>query len=295
MSNDHFFQRNRLVHWIALFKIGVLRETAEPLPGVIIGSDGWLYYTEGLRDYEGIWRYGDGELASMAKNVDHIQALLKAQGIPLLVVVAPDKQSVYPEYLPAYVRRLDSIRRVYQIAGYFREHASTPLLDLTPTLVAAKGQGQLFRRTDTHWTSLGAYFAWREIHGWLSAHWLDLGPAAELSDFTRKPQRISGDLAKMLTMDGIWQEDLTKLVPPPSANLDQSTLKPRLLVFGDSFTGAMLPFLGMDFSHVRFDLPMPKCIDFNVIKEDKPAIVIWLLVERFQDVLWCSPLNVPGE
>jgi hypothetical protein len=296
--NDRLFQRNRQVHLVTLAKIS-LGDTA-PVPRVIIGTQGWLYYTDGLDDNMGGSHYSDNDLAVMQKNVDHIQSLLQAQGIPLLVVLAPDKASVYPEYLPAYVQRISPETRSDQLVGYFREHASTPLLDLRLPLVAAKAQGQLYFRTDTHWTNLGGYFGWREIRTRLSAELPGMGPTVEFSDFALKPRRYSGDLARILTMRDIWTEDFVDLQPPTRASQASDPTKPRLAIFGDSFVYTLLPFFEMDFSHVRFDRFLydgvkPNCVDFKSIEAEKPAVVIWLTLERYQSVLSCTPLSVPGE
>jgi alginate O-acetyltransferase complex protein AlgJ len=290
--SDRFFERIRIVHLVTTVKVDVFGETTEPVPNVILGSHGWLYYVQGNQNIEE-GHYSEADLAEMQANVDHIRALLQARGILLVVVIAPEKQSIYPEYLPADIRLQGSETGLDQIATYFHEHGRTPFVDLRPALWAAKTQGQVYLRTDTHWTSFGAYVGWRQIHAWLSTQWPGLGPAAELSTFTPVPAQLSGDLARMLTMGGIWSEDTVIWRPPTTGDSPAKPDKPRLLVFGDSFAQAILPYLLLDSSTMRAVASTPNCVDFKPIEEEKPAVVIWLTVERFQSVLWCSPLNVP--
>ena len=45
--SDHLIQRNGLVQLVIAAEINVFQETAEPVPGVIVGAEGWLYYIEG--------------------------------------------------------------------------------------------------------------------------------------------------------------------------------------------------------------------------------------------------------
>jgi alginate O-acetyltransferase complex protein AlgJ len=292
--SNNFIQRTSLVHFVISAKVNVFAETAEPVPGVIIGADGWLYYTEGQQSYASTPVYTAADLDKMQQNVDGIQAQLKAQGIPLVVVIVPDKQTIYPEYLPAYAKPLGASVALDQIVTYLQQHARTPVLDLRAPLTAAKTQSQIYYRTDSHWTSYGAYVGWQELHKLLATELPGLGSVASLQDFVPNTHTYSGNLARMLTMQDVWTEDTTDWVPPPLASESARSSQPRLMLFGDSFTWGLLPFLNGAFSHVRFDRVIPNCVNFRSVAAEKPAVVIWLMVEVNQQNLWCSPLNTPS-
>jgi hypothetical protein len=136
---------------------------------------------------------------------------------------------------------------------------------------------------------------WGEIRSYLSTILPGFERVDNPQDYTPTPRRFSGDLAGMLTLKDIWMEDTLDLVPSPLSATVAELSKPRLVIFGDSFTWALLPFAKRDFSHIRFDRPTPKCVDFKSVAEEKPAVVIWLIVERDQETLRCSPLNMPEQ
>jgi alginate O-acetyltransferase complex protein AlgJ len=107
--NDHFGSRDRLLavdHWTKAAIFGV-----SSAPTVLIGKQGWLYFTgedaKALdRWYRGIGDFTDAEIAALRSELLRRREFLDPLGIPYVVVVVPEKYSVYPEFLPDWVKRV---------------------------------------------------------------------------------------------------------------------------------------------------------------------------------------------
>jgi len=135
------------------------------LPGVVLGKDGWLFLAAG-RSFEGyrhVIPMTFDQLEQCRLDLEEKQSRLKAHGIDFLLVIAPDKGTIYPEYLPGYARAADAPSRLDQLLEHMRARSSVQVLDLRPTLFKAKEQHQVYHKTDSHWNEFGAQAACRTI------------------------------------------------------------------------------------------------------------------------------------
>ena len=105
---DHIGYRDVLLAWHRRVVYGVLDEPVTAK--VWIGKDGWLFL------YQTDPFLGIPKAPSVASRIDRWtdifeerHAYLKARGIEYIVVVAPDKADVYPEYLRGYPLRASLI------------------------------------------------------------------------------------------------------------------------------------------------------------------------------------------
>ena len=71
-------------------------------PDVILGTDGWLYYSDTLTDYTGTDPMGERELFAASKNLQLMSQYCGENGRSFLFVIAPNKNSVYGENMPDY-------------------------------------------------------------------------------------------------------------------------------------------------------------------------------------------------
>ena len=121
---------------------------------VTLGVDGELYYSSTLDDYCGSG-LEDDELQRIAEHLAAVQAQVEQDGGTFLFVVAPNKNSVIPDRMPA---RFPSDR---EHANYTRllpmlQDAGVNTVDLYSLLL---GHPELYYRTDSHWTAEGAALA----------------------------------------------------------------------------------------------------------------------------------------
>lgn len=113
--NDHFAFRQRLVRWQATARLETLRSS--PSPDVILGRDGWLFYAGdgSIEDYASAAPFSHEDLEVWRTTLEHTQEWLRQRGITYLFVIAPDKHVVYPEHLPATMRRVGQTSRIDEL------------------------------------------------------------------------------------------------------------------------------------------------------------------------------------
>ena len=274
------------------------------IPDVLIGKDGWLYltsreYGSSLEDYMGLIDVDLGTLEQIRNNLERRTKALRDKGIQFLVVVAPDKQSIYPEYLPDHWRRNNRyLTRLDQVVLYLKDHSSVQVLDVRNSLLKEKQNGDLplYRKTDSHWNYFGAFIAYQQMMKSLS-----MAPYSK-TDFEWKHQPSqSGDLAAMLAASDQYVEENevtfssfvtdnisfvesennygTSLENTGVVATNKNKLPLKLLVFHDSFGEGFFRFLSLHFGESVF-------INSNfystvIVEKEKPDVVIFELVERF--------------
>jgi alginate O-acetyltransferase complex protein AlgJ len=287
---DHFAFREALV------KIGNRtfgRVTGAP-PSVLEGGHDRLFLFEGLLASTGHEVDTDAarDYASFACDLTD---RLRAMGSRLVVSIAPSPADIYPEDAP------DLAVPVYKptnydliMAGLRGCHAAA--VDLRPPLRAAKDLGQLYRRTDTHWTALGALIAYNRVVAamgrpdfaippagvrWTSATLLD-GDLPRYAGRSPIPETVmSPDIlqlpesARHTTLSGFH----AKLEP---SSISSSVSGPTVLIIGDSFTAFYFPAYFAHFVSRVVWMHQEDCrFDWNVVASVKPDVVLLMPTERF--------------
>jgi len=150
---DRLPGRDRVIAADAWMDFHLLGES--PDAQVLVGGDGWLYFREGVQADcvdEEVIRAAVDEVGLAGR-------VLAAAGKELVLVVAPNKEAIYPEHLGGHSGETgcaDANRAAWRaliptagLAGY---------LDTWGILSEAKATapGLLYHRLDTHWTSLGS-------------------------------------------------------------------------------------------------------------------------------------------
>lgn len=229
-------------------KLNALSKT--PQREVFQGADGELFYG-GDRSVES---HRAADTAALRVSVEawaahlgrHGEAL-RARGVRHLVVIAPDKQSIYDEQLPRWARNVGT-PAVELLAGALRAQGKETL-DLREPLRRAARDARVYYRHDSHWNELGACVAAREIQRTLSVE-----PVVACDAERSSVQTRGGDLALMLGL----QDALTEASPLPAASAratreaeawrGRGTTRARLV--GDSFAAALAPYLAAGFAEL---------------------------------------------
>lgn len=302
--NDRFGLRSAFIRGYRLITSRLLGLSTEK---VLIGKEGWLYYSGPVID--------DfmGRRESPHEHFDRWQSKLETwtdwfqeRGMTYLFIPAPNKVSIYPEHLPDRIRKRAARTRMDRLKDYLAENSRVPLFDLREPLRAAKGEGLLYHPNDSHWTDLGAFVAWREICREISAATgtnleLDCG---SLSGYRRVQKVHEGDLAEMIGFGKAFAAPSLFLEPnipfvrtrilekPEGADwlwhgmlLKENPEKEgTLLMFHDSFTRhALIDYLGQQFRRsvfVYLRRPDFESVKFMVEREN-PDVVLEQMAERF--------------
>jgi hypothetical protein len=269
---------------------------------VVFGLDGWMFWPDDgdkvpvtMADVRGHLRLGTEEIRRIGTHLHAIRERLAACERTVLVVVAPNKQSIYPEYLLGE-RASPTSTRLDDLLQRLEPSVSKMLIDPRPELRAAKlaSGPRLYNKTDTHWNQLGAFHAYRKIVQALErVRRVSRPELASLAHYDVLVQRYEGgDLAvRMLFSPWRFPDRDVLLRPRPDVPTVSSALlgdrgqvltnpqgTGRLLLEGDSFAPPLADFLGRHFATVL--VPETGRFDGEVVARHRPDVVLLEVAER---------------
>lgn len=291
-------QLNNRVVWSALGSI--------PDDSMVRGKQGWLYLAgdEAMGLYRGHDLFEPDELDEWIEAYDAFRDWLAARDCLYLLLLGPDKQGIYPEFLPDWVQREGPRTRTDQFLEALGARSEIPAIDLRPTLLAAKGDGLLYYPHGTHWNDRGSWYGYLALIERLRERF-PIQRALPRSAFREYDRRLVdplwiGDtwferwqLEQQIHQEAVvleYQLPLTfSLVPDsvrrgPSGLVEGRTLNsldflPKGLLLSDSYGEWLWPFLAHHFREfvseksARFPLEM--------IERERPDVVIQVRVERY--------------
>lgn len=296
----------------------------EGRPGVVLGKDQWLYTDE---EFDAV---ANGE-QNEADNLAIIQGVgdaLKAQGTQLILAIIPAKTRLYPEHIgdnkPATLHT-----DLYQQFHAQAAQAGLVAPDLLAPLQGAKQHGQVFLRTDTHWTPMGAEVVAKQLGEVVAQQTPLSGEPEKFVTQAKETAPYKGDLTNFLPLDPLF----SNLLPQPD-QLQQRSTDPVATeaqgddaLFADSdvavglvgtsysanpnwnFVGALKQALHSDVVNYAEDghgpiLPMLKYLQTDAFKSSPPQVLIWEFPERYLpahndlkefDPKWIAELKKAGE
>ena len=279
-----------------------------PIPDVILGTDGWLYYvgasTDRLLD-----RHVRGRDPFSQAELEHWRRLLlertrhfKSIGARYVLVVAPDKESIYQEHLPAWIGPKLGPSRLDQLMGFLNSAPEVTVIDLRPSLIASKGSDVLYYKTDTHWNPRGAHAAYREIVRVLEPYFPSISVKSWLSFNPRITMGQGMDIAKMIGLEfadenveidhSACTEHRPISIPVPEVlqSKTASAYSTRCdapgnidaAIFQDSFGLALAPFLAESFrSTANFNrMEWNDAAGYGLSETLRANLVVEIMVER---------------
>ena len=153
------------------FLKGLSDYVADQFPGrdLWISLNLWMNKTLGQKEASGVYLCDDDYLMQVPgapnevqfqRNLDAINAFSqKHTDLNMVMTVVPNAVTVHADKLPANAPVRDQLADLAQIQGRLSE---VQFVDVTDSLMEHKDE-QLFYRTDHHWTSLAAYYAFQNI------------------------------------------------------------------------------------------------------------------------------------
>lgn len=295
--DDNFGLRQWLVHNYNYLQVKLLG--ISNTKWVLVGKEGWLYQggETHVREMRNAWPYTPVQLDRWSKILSEKHQWLKSRGIAYLFVFTPNKNLMYPEFLPQHVKPASRVSRLDQLLAHLQSTIDVPFVDLRPVLKDAANNMRTYHRTDTHWNDYGGYIGYRAIMAAIKPELPDIRPL-ELSprDFVTVDAR-GGDLAQMLDMQSTLREQRIQTRLPVERCARNPKLGPnasdearfensfatycdsapyRVLMFRDSFSFAMMPYLSETFGYIYYYVNSPVSLDImrELVAKHKPDLVI---------------------
>lgn len=207
--------------------------------GIIVGKEHYLYYVEGIFNLTGRNVFDSTYYPAIADQYKSVQDyLMKQYGIPLLLILAPDKASFYPEYIPSRFMKERKTPTKYSSLVQALDKVQAPYLDFNRYFLLMKDTSRyhLYPKNGSHWSSYGAMLAFDSLRSFLAEN-CDIRLPDRIQEGVNTTQDLfddNGDLSRTLNL--IWE--------PAHPSMDYATYyftpldtlrKIRLLVIGDSY------------------------------------------------------------
>lgn len=273
----------------------------EGRPGVVLGKDQWLYTDE---EFDAVANGEQNEADNLAI-IQGVRDALKAKGTELVLAIIPAKTRLYPEHIgdnkPATLHT-----DLYQQFHSRAAQASVFAPDLLAPLQDARQNGQVFLRTDTHWTPMGAEVVAQQLSIAIAQKTPLSGEPEKFVTQAKETAAYKGDLTNFLPLDPLFSHWL----PQPDQLQQRSTDLIEAQASGDdglfadsdvavglvgtsysanpnwNFLGALKQALHSDVVNYAEDghgpvLPMLKYLQTDAFKNSPPQVLIWEFPERY--------------
>lgn len=268
---ENQLQESLPINFDSVFTYLALREVISRQ--VVLGEENWLFYkstsdSDPIADFEGSNRYSEDEMQAITNTAAQTQAILENKGIHFAIMIAPNKENIYWEYMPDIYHHADVSSTDILIDYMIQNHVN--MISPKEELLENRLKHQLYFSYDTHWNQLGAYIGTKEA----LASWGIAVP--DLADREITAQELKSnyhicaedDLAKMIGLRSLFDDETEYEIAGScpmdwtafAAEQDNGTVSHysnpnadvdgTILLVGDSFRVSMVPSLREIFSEV---------------------------------------------
>lgn len=269
---------------------------------VVAGKEDWLFYVEkidsdSIADYEGTDRYTEAELMEFLYATVENQNRMNEKGIQLAVLVVPNKENVYSEYMPDYYIH-NPISNTDLLVEYLKSNGIN-IVSSKEDMLKLSSKYQLYYPYDSHWNQLGAYVAVGTVLRQFDIHMEEL-QNRKITSYPLHGNYHEGawsDLANMsglnyvlndereFEVEGTIQMDWNQYAISQynkevwHYNNPDAMVAGKVFLIGDSCRTAMIPAL----SEVYQDVYVIHRTDYNpqMLEAVQPDYVIVEYVERY--------------
>ena len=270
-------------------------------PRVLIGQRDWLYLNENNIEYY----TGKNKIASDSVIKKHVESYIKLKNMcdrvakELVILICPEKEEIYPEYMPTMEIYEEKERPIY-IRDYLQRNTDITYIYPKEEILKYKKNYLLYKKYDSHWNSVGAYIAANEIKKALG---LETIPLRDLK--LRKEPTLDADLAYYgntsvdalpMTFKYVFEDYkndhyVESIFVKDPLTLDSITthcekgFDKKVFLIGDSFREGMQEFLTKDFKEFYCNTFMNSTDSFIKEEVKRSDVIIISLVERNEGIV----------
>lgn len=260
---------------------------------ILFGNNGYLFHqneNDGttLHDYIGDNHFSQKELKNIAVNLEKEKKWIEQNGSKFVLLLIPNKETIYPEWMPSYISRLDTTTREDLLVEYLQENTDIKVIYVKDTLVQNKEFCPLYYKTDTHANMVGSLFMVSD----LLKTCYDAKITPDLDKFDIHMQDYLGDLGTSAKCTDRYADDTVYFYPEHAVN-ETERINSSMMLVGDSFS---------EFINIEADYYLKGGVDHRMITEYNfdyhnatqagfaagsvtPEYVVWECVERYLDRL----------
>ena len=289
---DHFIFRSELITANNSLKASLFGTSDEDQ--VIVGKSDWLYFSQTTDDYLGLNPLSESDIGRISSTLELVSEYVEAQGSRFVFAAAPNKNTLYPENMPAYYRKTDQPTNLDRLSAALTGRSY--FADLRSALQSM--QEQSYHARDSHWNNLGALCGYNV-----------------LMDTAGKPHETFADAS--WEWKKTWDGDLDSMIFPSLGYKDEqavfdidwtyrytsnfhseedvliTTENPEaegsLLIFRDSFSNALLPFLAQSYGTAKFSRATPYSL-YELENTSYDTVIIEIVERNLHNLLLSAPV-----
>lgn len=299
--NDNFGFRSSLVKLGSLIKYYWFRTSIVP-QSAAVGTEDWMYlngkFNGVTKDLTKENLYTEKSLRETMSEWQRRKVALAQDSIAYYRCFWPDKHCIYPEYMPFCMKIInkDTLSRCDQAIQFLKNtNSDLKIIDVREALFAAKEKSQIYQKYDSHWNSSGAFVGYTCLLNEIARDFPELKPHPENDFNITGIYEGNGDLAEMLGVpvmellpSYVLKSNNVKINRisadgfPPLTQIyeNEGAATPlTLLIYRDSFSSHVMPFLNLHFRKVVALWNIPYTDD--MAKKVGADIVVETYVSRF--------------
>lgn len=283
---DHFAFRPQMVTANAFLRNNIFKDSGTDQ--VVVGNDGFYYFSGTLDDYLGKNDLTDRDLKSIANNLSIIQNYVESHGSNFAFAIAPNKNTLYPSFMPYYYKQTQKQHNADRLKLYLKEYG-IHYIDMFDLFFNDDDVNYL--KEDSHWSNRGALKATNNILQYLTKNKIEVEKWQTRNDrdgdiYAMMYPSIIGTEVEDYAIGYNDKQDLTgnnwKFIygnsVEDSVSATNSNGDKYLYMYRDSFANAMIPYLSSAYEKAVYS----KLIPYNLVAaiENKSSDVLIERAER---------------
>jgi hypothetical protein len=297
---EHFAFRNLFFFSNSYLHAKIFNISAMP-QNVIMGKDGWMFYNDNssISDFRRTSMI-DTNMSKVFEAV-FIKRMLWLQqkySCKFYIFVPPNKERIYPDFMPSsYFAKdgfghnsLDYYKQLFERNGVIK------IIDPSDSLLEARKRRDVYYSTDTHWNLYGGFKGYQKLMLEIQKDFPAIHVFHENEFIISDTLSTEGDLSGMLNLNKVYKRkeynltfiDTSRklynnkdfgIVLNFATNDIEHCNHLKLLMFRDSYTNYLIPFLSTQFEKSTY--VWDNIFRADLIDKEKPNIVIFESLQRF--------------
>ena len=219
----------------------------------LYGREDWLFFTGGdsVKYYRNKKPLSEEMMSEWLASFEALESVCNEKGIRLAIIIAPNKEQVYGEYMPSYTIE-SGPKRDELLEQYVTENSNINFCYLIDEMKASKSTREIYYRQDTHWNNLGAFAGVMSVYESLGL------PITDIEDVQIiETVKSGGDISNFcgyITDYPDYIIDYNPEIEPQQESLEGGTFRSfcpertgKLVWIGDSFKNYVTKYISKDF------------------------------------------------